>query len=447
MAESAGERAAAVASALAAGGVDLIRVLFPDLLGIPRGKEIPVRLLPEVAERGLSFCRGVYYTSARGENIPAPTALAAGLPDVVARPILDTVTRLPWADGLAWCVAEVSEPGGSPAVEDPRAALRRVLAHFAADGLSPVLGPELEFFLLEEADGAVRRYGPGLGNVYTTGLKGDPRGLLPHFLRGLSGLGLDIVGGNHEFGSGQFEINLGHTGALAASDACFGFKLGVRELAATQGLHATFMGKPFNDDGGSGFHLHLSITDGAGVNLFDDPDGPHGLSGLALSAVAGILAHAPALTALLAPTINAYRRLQPDTLAPFLVDWGLDNRCALVRIPPERGGGARLEVRLGDAAANPYLGAAAVLAAAHLGIAGKLRPGDPLIGYGYDPAKAGALPGDLGAAVDALVADTALTEVLGPGLVEAFAAVKRFEVAEFARYVTDWEFREYAYHL
>ncbi|MCO1575072.1 glutamine synthetase family protein [Crossiella sp. SN42] len=429
------------------GGIDLVRVLFPDLLGIPRGKEVPARLLPELAERGLSFCRGVYYTSARGENIPAPAALGAGLPDVVARPLLDTVTPLPWAPGTAWCLAEVTEPGGPPAVEDPRAALRRVLARFAAEGLSPVLGPELEFFLLEPVDGGFRRYGPGLGNIYTTGLKGDPRGLLPHFLRGLTGMGLDVLGGNHEFGSGQFEINLGHAPALAAADACFGFKFGVRELAAGHGLHATFMGKPFNDDGGSGFHLHLSIADGEGRNLFDDPGGEHGLSALARHAVAGILAHAPALTALLAPTVNAYRRLQPDTLAPFLIDWGLDNRCALVRVPPERGDGARLEVRLGDAAANPYLGAAAVLAAAYLGIEGGLEPGEPLSGYGYDPARSGVLPGDLGSALDALAADAALTEVLGAGLVEAFTAVKRFEVAEFARYVTDWEFREYAHHL
>lgn len=442
-----GTGAAAVAEALAANGIDLIRVLFPDLLGIPRGKEVPLRLLPELAERGLSFCRGVYYTSARGENIPVATALAAGLPDVVARPVPETAAPLPWAEGIAWCVAELTEPGGSPAVEDPRAALRRVLSGFTAEGLHPVLGPELEFFLLEEAADGPRKYGHGLGNVYTTGFKGDPRGLLPRFQRELTAMGLDIVGGNHEFGSGQFEINLGHGPALAAADACFAFKFGVRELAASLGLRATFMGKPFNDEGGSGFHLHLSIADGAGRNLFDDPAGEHGLSRLALSAIAGILAHAPALTALLAPTINAYRRLQPDTLAPFLVDWGLDNRCALVRVPPERGGGTRLEVRLGDAAANPYLGAAAVLAAAHLGIVERALPGEPLTGYGYDPARAGALPGELGAALHALVADTALTKVLGQGLVDAFVAVKRFEVAEFARHVTDWEFREYAYHL
>jgi glutamine synthetase len=210
---------------------------------------------------------------------------------------------------------------------------------------------------------------------------------------------------------------------------------------------ATFMAKPFNDEGGSGFHLHLSLVDGDGENVFGDPAGAHGLSERGLSAIAGVLAHAPALAALLNPTINSYKRFGPDTLAPWLIDWGLDNRSAMVRIPPERGASARMEVRLGDATANPYLVTAAIGAAAYLGVKNGLKPAAPLEGYGYDPEKAPRLPQRLPDALDALEADTELREVLGEDFVTSFVTYKRDEVERFERFVTDWELREYAYHL
>jgi glutamine synthetase len=210
---------------------------------------------------------------------------------------------------------------------------------------------------------------------------------------------------------------------------------------------ATFMAKPFNDEGGSGFHVHLSINDDAGVNVFGDPSRPDGLSVVARHAVGGVLRHARALSALLNPTINSYKRFGPDTLAPWLIDWGLDNRSAMVRIPPERGASARMEVRLGDATANPYLAMAAVGAAVCLGIADKVEPPAKLEGYGYDPERAEMLPQRLGDALDALEADRDLTEVLGDYFVTSFLTYKRNEIERFERFVTDWEFREYAYHL
>jgi glutamine synthetase len=164
-------------------------------------------------------------------------------------------------------------------------------------------------------------------------------------------------------------------------------------------------------------------------------------------AIAGVLAHAPALAALLNPTINSYKRFGPDTLAPWLIDWGLDNRSAMVRIPPERGEGARMEVRLGDATANPYLAIAGVGAAVYLGLRDKVEPPAQLTGYGYDPESAPMLPQRLPDALDALQADTDLAEVLGEYFTTSFLAYKRNEVERFERFVTDWEFREYAYHL
>ena len=279
------------------------------------------------------------------------------------------------------------------------------------------------------------------------GRKGDPDGILLKTLRQLRDASLQVTAANHEFSGGQFEVNLHHSDLVDAADRAFRMKSAVQEIARHEGMLATFMAKPFNDEGGSGFHLHVSLVDESGENVFGDPDGPDGLSAVGRQAIAGVLTHAPALAAIHNPTINSYKRFGPDTLAPWLVDWGLDNRSAMVRIPPERGSSARMEVRLGDATANPYLAMAAVAAAIYLGVRDKLEPPAPLEGYGYDPESAPMLPQSLPDALDALEADTELSEALGRFFVESFLAYKRNEVERFSRDVTDWEFREYAYHL
>jgi glutamine synthetase len=369
---------------------------------------------------------------------------------VLAVPDVSTIQPVPWEPGVAHVIADLFNPDGSPSQESPRNVLRRVIDRFATLDMTPIIGPELEFYVLEESPSAPngwKRYGEGTGNVYTAGLKGDPENTLLASLRKLEAYGLDVVAANHEFASGQFEINLWHSEALDAADRAFRFKNAVQELARIQGRMATFMAKPFNDEGGSGFHLHFSVRSGDGGHLFDDPQGEDGLSQVGRSAIAGILAHAPAIAALNNPTINSYKRFGPDTLAPWLIDWGLDNRSAMVRIPPERGRAARLELRLGDASANPYLAIAATVAAAYLGIRDKLDPPAKLEGYGYDLSKAAKLPSDLPTAIAALEADTELADLLGPQFIATFLAYKRNELERFASWVTDWEFREYSYHL
>jgi glutamine synthetase len=315
-------------------------------------------------------------------------------------------------------------------------------------GYTLVCGPELEFFVCQQAaDGSWQRYANDPGNVYVVGRKGDPEGLLLHMLRQLRDAGLRVTTANHEFSPGQFEINLGHSELADAADRSFRLKSAVQEIARHRDLMATFMAKPFNDEGGSGFHVHVSVNDEAGRNVFGDEAGTDGLSATGRHAIGGVLAHAAALSALLNPTINSYKRFGPDTLAPWLIDWGLDNRSAMVRVPPERGPGARMEIRLGDATANPYLALAAVGAAVYLGIQDKIEPPAKLEGYGYDPGRSAILPMRLPAALDALEADEELAEVLGGYFVSSFVAYKRNEIERFERFVTDWEYREYAYHL
>lgn len=436
---------------LTADGIDVVRVIYPDLIGTDRARDVLVDHLPAACEHGLAFCKAVYHTTPQGDVVPVAGGLDAGLPDVCVRPDLSTLAALPWEPGVATCLGEVIDPATSgPAAESPRDLLRAVLARCAEHGLRPVVGPELEYFLLEPAPGTPtgwRRASQTPGAVYTAGLRADPGNHLLRTLRRLRDLGLGVVTGNHEFDGGQYEINLTHSEALDAADRAFRFKAAVKELARAEGNLATFMAKPFGDAGGSGFHLHLSCDDADGGNAFDDPAGAHGLSATARHAIAGVIAHAPALAALANPTINSYKRFGPDTLAPWLIDWGLDNRSAMIRIPPERGSGARLELRLGDASANPYLLIAGTIAAALLGIQAGEEPPAPLEGYGYDTARSALLPTGLSAALDALEADTALTDVLGKHFTASYLSYKRNEVERFGRHVTDWEFTEYAYHL
>ncbi|MFI5659973.1 glutamine synthetase family protein [Streptomyces sp. NPDC051684] len=436
---------------LAAEGIDVVRVTYPDLIGSDRARDVLLDHLPAVCDHGLAFCRAVYHTSPQGDVVDVSGGLDAGLPDICVRPDLDTLTTLPWEPGVATCLGDVTDPAtGQPAPESPRDLLRAVVDRCAEQGLRPIVGPELEYFLCDAAPDSPqgwRRYSDAEGVVYTAGLRADGDNHLLRTLRLLRDLGIGVSNGNHEFDGGQFEINLTHSEAMDAADRSFRFKSAIKELARKEGRLATFMAKPFNGVGGSGFHLHLSCADADGGNAFDDPSGAHGLSATARHAIAGILAHAPALAALANPTVNSYKRFGPDTLAPWLIDWGLDNRSAMVRIPPERGSGSRIELRLGDASANPYLLIAGTLAAALLGVRAAEEPPAPLEGYGYDTARSALLPSTLPDALDALEADTALTEVLGKGFTASYLSYKRDEVARFQRHVTDWEFVEYAYHL
>jgi glutamine synthetase len=431
-------------------GYDVVRVGYCDVIGSERARDVLVKGFARTAEDGLAFCRSVYATTPTGDTVPIEGGLAEGLPDVIAFPDLSTIKPLPWDPGVAHCIADIYDPDGTPSLVSPRNVLKRVVERFAALDMTPITGPEFEFFLLEpdeQAHTGWKRYGEATGNVYVAGRKGDPDNMLLRLLRNLAGYGLDVVAANHEYGSGQFEINLWHSEALDAADRAFRFKSAVKELARQEGKLATFMGKPFNDEGGSGLHIHFSTWTSDGLPVFDDPDDEIGLSATARSAIAGVLAHAPALAAVCNPTINSYKRLGPDSFAPWLIDWGLDNRSAMIRVPPERGRASRIELRLGDASANPYLAVGALLGAAYLGLKDKLEPPDRLEGYGYDPDKATRLPADLSSALEALEADTDLVEILGPVFVDMFLTYKRNELERFSHWVTDWEFREYAYHL
>jgi glutamine synthetase len=426
-----------------------IRVLFPDLHGVARGKEVPIAQFDHVLDEGLRFCAAVMGTDLRHTPV---VGADEGYPDLVARPDITTMATLPWEPGVASCLADLEPAEGGAPVPDPRGSVRRAVEELRVLGLEPVVGPELEFFLVEHDPAAthgVRRRVDKPSMVYTVGPQADPGGIVREMTEALERLGLEVLAVNHEFMNSQYEVNLRHSDALGAADRAFRLKWAVKDMAAHHGLVATFMGRPFNDQGGSGAHLHVSVSRDE-RNAFDAPREENGVSGELRAFTAGVLAHAAGLMAFLNPTVNAYRRIQPDSLAPTHANWGWDNRTTFIRIPPERGDGARIEIRVADGAANPYLAIAAVLAAGAHGVCEGLSPPPPTDGDAYraDRELIGpALPATLGSALGALEADTILQRALGPQIVETFLAVKRFEIERHRAWVSDWEIDEYLHHL
>lgn len=432
-------------------GVKTIRLQYADLHGVSRGKDIPVRHLQRALEDRVHFVAAVM-TVDLGHNVVA--GFESGFEDIAALPDVSTLRRVPWEPEVAVCIADIERISDhSPYAVDGRAALKRIVAEYEQLGLLPVVAPELEFYLCEPdeaARGGWRRYVGRDSNVYTVGHRADPRGILGRMMHAADELGLDVLAGNHEYGRGQFEINLRHSPAVESADGAFRLKWLVKELAAREDLLATFIGKPWNDDEGSGFHLHLSLCDPDGRNRCADAEGADGLADLTRRFIAGVLDHAPALMGLFNPTVNAYRRIHPEALVPTRVCWGHDNRFTFVRVPRERGSATRVEIRVGDGAANPYLAYAAALAAGLDGIRRELEPPPPLTGfiYGLPEEEVGPpLPDTLPAALAALRADELLVSALGEELVSTFATIKEHELSRFAQWVTDWELREYMHHL
>jgi glutamine synthetase len=430
-------------------GIQVVRLSVCDLHGVCRSKDLPLEVFAET--RGCDFVAALFTLDLAGNALdPADSSCGSstGYPDLRVEARMETLTRLPWEQDTAWCLGEIASDDPMYPYS-PRALLERVVASYCKLGLVPMVGPEVEFYLLrQDADGSFQPCFSQLSMVYTTGSRSDPAVMVRTLLEMAQRLGLHPLAATSEFSPGQFEITLLHSTALDAADRAFRFRTMVKEVAHRGGLLATFMGKPLEEESGSGLHLHVSLHDEQHTNLFEQPEEEAGISILARQYVAGVLAHAPGLMAILAPTINAYKRLVPNSFVPLAATWGLDNRTVFVRVPPARGKHTRLEVRGADASANPYLATAAVLLAGLDGIRRQLVPLPMVEGDVSGAFPAGEeLPGSLDTSLSALRADHYLVEALDPGLVEVLCAVKESELRRFHAAVTDWEVREYAWHL
>ena len=417
-----------------------IRALFPDHHGLARGKYLP----RAQANHGARHCISLFALGFDRTMVPAPGArLLEGLPDCDLSFDLGAV-RPSWEHDTGVVVGDLSFRG-EPLSIAPRTVLRRAIAGWEALGLRPKVGIELEAFVLQpDGHGGWTEWNTPGAYVYGTGPAVDPVGLIDDIMATAESCGLPVESMHSEYDTPQFELTLAYGDVLEAVDNIFLFKVMAREIAHRKGLLLTYMGKPFADRGGSGLHVNFSALDAHGDNAFADPRAPDGLSALARHAVAGMLEHFEASAAMCAPTVNAYKRLKPAQLAGYWANWGYDHRGASVRVPDGRGHATRLEHRMSDGAANPYLATAVVLQAARIGVERglTLQPAEQQDCLTHQSTTR-HVPANLSLALDVLEADATLIEAIGREAVAQFVAVKRAEWEKFAFAVTDWELQHY----
>lgn len=418
---------------------DRIRVMFPDHLGLARGKYLPARF----AGRGTGHCLSLFALGFDRDMTPHEgSRMLSGLPDFELSFQSDRI-RPGWEPGTGVVVADV-EREGRPVELCPREVLKHQIAAWREIGYEPQVGLELEAYLFEPDDGGGWRpiYTPG-AYVYGTGTAVDPTGTIDEIMSTAASVGLPLESVNSEYDNGQFELTLHYADALTACDEAFLFKVMAREVAARRGLLLSFLGKPINQRGGSGLHTNVSFA-AEGANALVDPEGNDGLSDLARSAISGILHHHVGSTALLATTVNAYRRLQPGSLCGYWANWGHDHRGVTVRVPPDRGERTRLEHRLTDGATNPHQAVATVLAAARLGVENDYPLPEPETLDCLENASTDVVvPESLAAALDSLEADKTLVDAFSPAFVDGFVVTKRAEWSRYAAHTSDWELNEY----
>jgi glutamine synthetase len=419
---------------------DRLRLLWPDHLGLARGKY----LTPEKADRGTAHCISLFTLGFDREMIPHDGGFFwQGLPDCDA--VFDPASvRQGWETGTSVVVPDILRYE-RPVPLAPRQMLKEVIEKWRSHGLEAMVGLELEAYLFEpDGLGGWRPISTPGAYVYGTGTAVDPTGTIDQIMATSADVGIPLESVNSEYDNGQFELTLAYTDAIRAADDAFLFKVMAKEVAARNGMLLSFLGKPINGRGGSGTHVNLSMNDTDGNNVFGDHDAEDGISDLARSVIAGLLHHHVGLTALVAPTVNSYKRLQPGSLCGYWANWGYDHRGVTVRVPPARGQGTRLEHRVGDGSVAPHQVIATVLTAGLLGYEkGYPLPPVETLDCIERASTDVVAPGSLSEALDALEADTDLVEAFGPAFVDGFITVKRAEWDRYQRWTTDWEITEY----
>jgi glutamine synthetase len=428
--------------------IELVRFETPDLNGVSRGKSVVADHLGAYASHGLALVSDIYCWDhecwvATGTGFGEDITFA----DLVLRPDLSTFCALPHLPGEARVICDVEYADGRAVEASPRRVLARVLERAAELGFTARMQVEYEFYLLDPET----LEPPFPGTDITTTLTNQRLPVLRELVRHTKGLGLAPTTLNQEWGPTQYELNFDAAIGLAAGDQAFTYKTYAKEIAGQHGLRATFMTKPFADQSGSSSHLHLSLLDGAGRNVFADDADADGVSDQLRAAVAGQLAHSRALNALLGPTVNCAKRYRKGTYAPASVTWGFENRSVAVRVKAWRAERTHVENRLGCGSSNPYLALAGVLAASLDGIRRGLEAPDPMRTNAYRLDDLELPPGTLEESLEAFERDEVLLEWLDPEFVKAFAALKRHEIAKaraacpeygqdsWHRTVTDWE--------
>jgi len=428
--------------------VDFLRLQFTDILGTVKNVSVPASQVEK------AFTEGIYFD---GSSIDGFVRIQES--DMRLDPDPETFAVLPWRNGdsnggaAARLICDVVDTStGEPFSGDPRGVLKNAIDRAEEMGYSVNMAPEPEFFLFEEdEDGRATTKTNDAGGYFDLAPKDLASDVRRDIIYGLESMGFDIEASHHEVAQGQHEINFTYDDALSTADNVATFRSVVRAIAAEHDLHATFMPKPIARINGSGMHTHMSLFTEDGENAFHDEDDEFNLSDTAKSYLAGILDHAPAITAIADPTVNSYKRLVPGYEAPVYVAWSDRNRSALIRKPAARVPAAsRIELRSPDPSCNPYLAFAAMIHAGLDGIERDLDCPDPVREniYEFDEAKREeygitTLPSNLGEAVEAFEEDEVIKSAMGDHVAEKFVEAKSQEFGEYIVEVSDWEIDRY----
>ncbi len=434
---------AAIEEKIKRAGVHFINLQFTDIMGVAKSVGIPAEMWPDVLDHGLWF---------DGSSVQGFARIAES--DMLLHPDLDTFAVVPWDTDVptARVICDVYLPTGEPFLGDPRHVLKRALAEAEKLGYEYFTGPELEFFLFKpHADGRLAPLTSHDQAGYFDVSTDQAHSVRRQMVTALGAFGIRVEALHHEVAVGQHEIDFKYDTALRTADNAVTLRLTLKAVAQRHGLYCTFMPKPVAGINGSGMHTHQSLWKD-GQNAFADADDEYGLSPVAKKFIAGQLKHARALSAVIAPLVNSYKRLVPGYEAPVYLSWARTNRSALIRIPKVSPGrvqtASRLELRCPDPSANPYLAFAVMLMAGLDGINSDLPvpPPNEEDLYHLDEAalaRLTAMPGSLGEAIDELKNSQLVRAAFGDHLFERYLEGRAQEWDEYRLSVSQWELDRY----
>ena len=427
-------------------GIRDVECIFADISGYPRGKLMPAHSFAAGAE--LRIAQAIAMQAVTGDY-SFDAIFPDADPDVRLLPDYATLKVSPWCSApRAVVIHDCIELDGTPCAFAARSVLKSVLARYAAQGLQPVVAPEIEFYLTapnvdpnQPLVAPVARNGRAEAgqSAFSLNMLNELAPFWDEFRAALDALDVQADSWVHEVGPTQYEINLVHGDALAVADQAFLFKYAAKEIAIRHGLNAVFMAKPVAGAAGSSMHLHQSVLDAGGRNIFSRDDGAE--SPRFRHFIAGLQAYAPDLMLIFAPHVNSYRRFVRDSQAPVNLLWGYDNRTTGLRIPLSAPTARRVENRIAGADANPYLAIAASLAAGLAGMDEALTPTEPILvsDSAYDQAH--ALARSFLPAQHQMERSALARRLLGDAFVTGFCAVKAIEYESYLREISAWERR------
>lgn len=431
--------------------IEILEAFIIDASGLPRGKWLPRQTASKIFKSGLRLPKSAFAVDIWGQDVlGAGLVTETGDTDGLCLPVADSLHRASWIGRpTAQVLLSMYEAGGKPFFADPRHVLSGVLARYARLGLTPVVAVELEFYL---TDGKKEKKGrppkppksPRTGragwapHVYSMGEMREFSAVLDDVLECCNAQKIPADTAISENGPGQFEVNILHIpDALRAADHAVMMKRIIKGVAAQYGMDATFMAKPYGDKSGNGMHVHFSVVDRKGKNIFSAKKSP-----ALYHALGGLLKTMKDCTAVFAPNLNSYRRFQKGSHAPTKVAWGMDNRSCALRVPASDPEAMRVEHRVCGADAHPHLALAAILAGALYGIENKIDPGKPTEGNAY-MSRAKSLPAFWGEALDLFDSSAFIGDYLGTRYQRVFSACRRQEKEMMDRMVSDVEYSAY----